>query len=59
MKYYFYFSIAVLFGFIILLWKSNSKKGYILLHNILKLLIIAGVFSLAFIDTSVIIKRLL
>jgi 4-hydroxybenzoate polyprenyltransferase len=59
MKYYFYFSIAFLFGFIFLLWKSNSKKNYILLHNILKLLIIAGVFSLAFIDTSVIIKRLL
>jgi len=59
MKYYFYFSIAVLFGFIILLWTSNSKKNYILLHNILKLLIIAGVFSLALIDTSVIIKRLL
>ena len=59
MKYYFYFSIIVLFLFIILLWRSNSKKGYILLHNILKLLIIAGVFSLMFIDTSVIIKRLL
>jgi len=59
MKYYFYFSIVVLFGFIILLWRSNSKKGYVLLHNILKLLIIAGVFSLALIDTSVIIKRIL
>jgi len=59
MKYYFYFSIIVLAGFSILLWTSNSKKNYIILHNILKLLIIAGVFSLAFIDTSVIIKRLL
>ncbi len=59
MKYYFYFSIVVLFGFTILLWKSNSKKNYMILHSILKLLIIAGVFSLAFIDTSVIIKRLL
>jgi len=59
MRYYFYFSIIVLLAFIVLLWKSNSKKGYVLLHNILKLLIIAGVFSLAFIDTSVIIKRIL
>ena len=59
MRYYFYFSIVVLLGFSILLWKSNSKKSYIILHNILKLLIIAGVFSLAFIDTSVIIKRIL
>lgn len=59
MKYYFYFSIVVLLGFLILLWKSKSKKNYILLHTILKILIIAGVFSLALIDTSVIIKRLL
>jgi len=59
MKYYFYFSVLILFIFIVLLWMSNSKKGYNLLHNILKLLIIAGVFSLALIDTSVIIKRIL
>ncbi len=59
MKYYFYFSIVILFVFVVLLWRSNSEKNYILLHNILKLLIIAGVFSLALIDTSVIIKRLL
>ncbi len=59
MKYYFFFSIVVLLVFLILLWKSNSKKSYIVLHNILKLLIIAGVFSLAFIDASVIIKRIL
>ena len=59
MKYYFYFSIAILFVFVVLLWRSNSEKNYILLHNILKLLIIAGVFSLALIDTSVIIKRIL
>lgn len=59
MKYYFYFSIILLFGFDIILWMSNSKKGYIFLHNILKLLIIAGVFSLSLIDTSVLIKRLL
>ncbi len=59
MKYYFYFSIVILLIFVLLLWKSNSKKNYILLHNILKLLIIAGVFSLMFIDTSVIIQRLL
>jgi 4-hydroxybenzoate polyprenyltransferase len=59
MKYYFYFSIGTLLVFVLLLWRSNSKKNYILLHNILKLLIIAGVFSLMFIDTSVIIKRIL
>lgn len=59
MKYYFYFTGFVLLVFLILLWKSNTKKNYMLLHIILKLLIVAGVFSLAFIDTSVILKRLL
>jgi 4-hydroxybenzoate polyprenyltransferase len=59
MKYYFYFSIVVLFIFLILLWRSNSKQNYILLHNILKFLILAGIFSLAFIDTSVIINRII
>jgi len=59
MRYYFYFSALVLLIFLVLLRKANSKKDYLILHTILKLLIIAGVFSLAFIDTSVILKRLL
>lgn len=59
MKYFFYFSIVVLFIFILLLWRSNSKQNYILLHNILKFLILAGIFSLALIDTSVIINRII
>lgn len=59
MRYYFYFSGLILLIFLVLLRKANSKKDYLILHTILKLLIIAGVFSLAFIDTSVILKRLL
>ncbi len=59
MKYFFYTSIAVLFVFVVALWLSNSKRNYILLHLILKLLIIAGVFSLALIDYSVIINKIL
>ncbi|MGB5462228.1 MAG: ubiquinone biosynthesis protein UbiA, partial [Aureibaculum sp.] len=59
MKYYFYFSIVVVLIFLLLLWRSNSKQNYILLHNILKFLILAGIFSLAFIDTSVIINRII
>jgi len=58
MKYYFYTSIFVLLIFNLLLWLSKSPKNYLLLHVILKLLIIAGVFSLALIDYSVIINRL-
>lgn len=59
MRYYFYASIAVLLLFLVLLYKAATQKDYVMLHTILKLLIIIGVFSIALIDTSVIIKRLL
>ncbi len=59
MKYYFYGSIVVLFLFVISLWFSKSKRNYVLLHLVLKILIFAGVFSLALIDYSVIIDRIL
>ena len=59
MKYFFYASIVVLFIFVIALWFSTRKRNYVILHLILKLLIIAGVFSLALIDYSVIINKLL
>ncbi|PHS51191.1 MAG: ubiquinone biosynthesis protein UbiA [Lutibacter sp.] len=59
MKYFFYASIVVLFIFVIALWFSRRKRNYVLLHLILKLLITAGVFSLALIDYSVIINKLL
>jgi len=59
MKYFFYASIVVLISFVIALWFSKSKRNYVLLHLILKLLIIAGVFSLALIDYNVIIDKIL
>jgi 4-hydroxybenzoate polyprenyltransferase len=59
MKYYFYATIPLLLLFVILLWFSKNKRSYITLHLLLKLLIIAGVFSLALIDYSVIINRIL
>lgn len=59
MKYFFYSSIVVLAVFVVALWFSSSKRSYVLLHLILKLLIIAGVFSLSLIDYSVIINKLL
>ncbi|MBP8792511.1 MAG: geranylgeranylglycerol-phosphate geranylgeranyltransferase [Lutibacter sp.] len=58
MKYYFYSSAVVLFGFVIATWFSNSKRSYQILHIVLKLLIIAGVASLALIDYSVLIEKL-
>ncbi|WP_196885754.1 geranylgeranylglycerol-phosphate geranylgeranyltransferase [Aureivirga sp. CE67] len=57
MRYYFYASMGVLVLCGILLWRSKSQKQYNLIHNILKLLIIAGIFSMAFIDHDVIINK--
>lgn len=59
MKYYFYFVGIVFVLFLFLLWKANSKKDYLILHNIIKLIIVIGVMSLMLIDTSVIIQRIL
>jgi 4-hydroxybenzoate polyprenyltransferase len=59
MKYYFYTIFVVLFVFLGLLWFNKNKRNYGILHIILKLVIVAGVFSLALIDYSVIINRIL
>lgn len=59
MKYYFYISIVVLSGFVLLLWLHKGNQNYRWLHLILKLLILAGVFSLALIDYSVLINKIL
>lgn len=52
MGFFFYGSIIALFVFVIMLWKSNKKLHYILLHNILKFIIVAGVFSIALINVN-------
>ena len=59
MRYYFYLSIIALLIFVMLLWFSKSHRNYRILHFLLKLLLIAGVFSLALIDYSVIIGRII
>ncbi|MFD1293457.1 geranylgeranylglycerol-phosphate geranylgeranyltransferase [Lutibacter holmesii] len=59
MKYYFYVVFLGLLIFLGLLWFNNTKRNYGILHLILKMLIVAGVFSLALIDYSVIIDRIL
>jgi 4-hydroxybenzoate polyprenyltransferase len=58
MKYYFYSSIAVLLFFVIFLWLVQTSKNYRMLHWLIKLLILAGVFSLALIDYTVLIDRI-
>jgi len=59
MKYYFLATLILEPLFIFFLWKSTTVKHYVLLHNLLKIIIVIGVFSLALIDTEVLIDRIL
>ena len=53
MDIYFYSCLIILIFFLQYLWKSNTKQQFILLHNVLKFLIVAGVFSIILINPSV------
>ena len=55
MDIYFYASFVILIFFLIKLWKSDSKENYLLLHNIIKFIIVAGVFSIVLIKPSVLV----
>jgi 4-hydroxybenzoate polyprenyltransferase len=61
MDLYFYLSSIILLFFLQKLWKSNSKLDYLKLHNILKFLVVSGVFCIVLINPEVLIhgKRLL
>ena len=59
MYLYFMGSIVLLILFVILLWKSKTKVHYVWLHNILKLIIIVGVFSILLIDIDLVLNRIL
>lgn len=55
MDIYFYISLIVLLLFLTLLWKANTKVQYLQLHNILKFLIVSGVFCIVLINPKVLI----
>lgn len=59
MYLYFIGCLFLQLGFLVLLVKSNSKKHYVWLHNILKLIIIMGVFSILLIDVDLVLNRIL
>lgn len=59
MNYFFYLCIILLFVFLILLWKSKTKTHYLILHNILKFIIVLGVFSILLLDVNVVLNRIL
>ncbi len=58
MYLFFYLSTVLLFVFLMILWRSKTKTHYLILHNILKFIILAGVFSILLIDVSVILNRI-
>ncbi len=58
MYLYFYMAVGLLFVFNLVLFKSKTKLHYILLHNILKVIIVAGVFCILLIDPNVVLNRL-
>jgi 4-hydroxybenzoate polyprenyltransferase len=53
MDLYFYSCLITLIFFLRYLWKSDNKKQFIILHNVLKFLIVAGVFSIVLINPNV------
>ncbi|MGJ5642536.1 geranylgeranylglycerol-phosphate geranylgeranyltransferase [Formosa sp. S-31] len=58
MTLFFYFTMVLLAVFVWLLWRSKTKKQYLILHNILKFIIVSGVFSVLLIDVDVVLNRL-
>lgn len=61
MDIYFYVSLIILIFFLQKLWKSYSKPDYLMLHNILKILVVSGVFCIVLINPEVLVhgRRLL
>ncbi|TVZ52916.1 geranylgeranylglycerol-phosphate geranylgeranyltransferase [Dokdonia sp. Hel_I_53] len=58
MGIYFYGSVVLLIVFLSILWISVSRPHYILLHNILKFIIVSGVFCIILLDASVVLNRI-
>lgn len=53
MDIYFYICLIILIFFLRYLWTSTSKDQFLKLHNVLKFLIVAGVFCIVLINPSV------
>jgi len=58
MNYYFAFITGALLVCLPLLWSSRRKREYLLIHFILKIVIVVGVFSILLIDLPAIINRI-
>ncbi|MFH4966947.1 geranylgeranylglycerol-phosphate geranylgeranyltransferase [Gaetbulibacter sp. M240] len=58
MDLYFYFSAFLLLIFLWVLRLSKQKIHYLILHNILKFIIVSGVFCIVLIKVSVVLNRI-
>lgn len=58
MHYYFMAAILFLLLFLVLLAKASTKKDYVILHNILKFIIVVGVFSILLINVNLVLNRI-
>lgn len=59
MNFYFMLCVVLLVLFIFLLFKAKARKDYVWLHNILKLIIVMGVFGILLIDMDLVLNRIL
>jgi len=58
MYLYFLGSMFLISTVVFLLWEAREKIHYMWIHNILKFLIVAGVFSILLIEPELVLKRL-
>ncbi|KPM32735.1 UbiA prenyltransferase [Croceitalea dokdonensis DOKDO 023] len=58
MYLYFLAVLLLLCLFLLLLWLSKNKTQYIWLHNIIKFIIVSGVFGILLIDLDLLLNRL-
>lgn len=58
MNFYFVFCVLLLLLFIMMLFKAKARKDYVWLHNIIKLIIVMGVFSILLIDIDLVLNRI-
>lgn len=58
MDYYFLICVVLLIIFLFQVWRSDQKIHYLVLHNLLKFVIVLGVFSIVLIDIEAVINRL-
>ncbi|MGX1023062.1 geranylgeranylglycerol-phosphate geranylgeranyltransferase [Psychroflexus sp. MBR-150] len=59
MDYYFYVSLIGFVILFLLIWNSNQKLQFTLIHNLLKLVIVVGVFSILLIDVDLVLKKII